>query len=129
MSNTTDTNEILVSELRPMLQYFNEELGQYVNREERFKLGQVLTVIDAAIADPEQRKAIKDLINNSWWGGNSRLSEGPMVNPHSDLRALCKALGFELYDQNQLAAPSAPDENLEWEQKRYRDVVATRKTK
>lgn len=117
---------VSVSELRPMLQYFNEELGQYVNREERFKLGQVLTVIDAAIGDPDQRKAVKDLINNSWWGSNGRLSEGPMANPHTDLRGMCKALGFDLYTESDGPPPPSNHEDLQWEQKRYRDVVKTK---
>jgi hypothetical protein len=124
--NPEDNPSISVTGLRPMLQYFNEELGQYVNREERFKLGQVLTIIDASIGDPDQRKAVKDLINNSWWGGNGRLSEGPMTNPHSDLRGMCKALGFELYDESRLAAPAGHDESLAWEQKRYLDAVKTK---
>jgi len=34
---------------------------------EKFRLGKVLTVIDACIADPEQRKAIKDLIKGAYW--------------------------------------------------------------
>lgn len=32
-----------------------------------YLLGRVLTIIDASIADPEQRKGIKDLINNAFW--------------------------------------------------------------
>jgi hypothetical protein len=34
------------------------------------RLGRVLTIIDASIPDQEQRKAIKDLINTSYWQGD-----------------------------------------------------------
>lgn len=33
---------------------------------QNFRLGQVLTIIDASIVDKEQRKAIKDLIKNAF---------------------------------------------------------------
>lgn len=37
----------------------------YVRR--KYTLGRVLTIIDASIADPQQRKGIKDLIEQSYW--------------------------------------------------------------
>lgn len=105
-----------------MLQRFNEDLGQFINAEERFKLGRVLTIIDAAISDPEQRKAIKDLVNNEWWNNNVRNTEGTMTNPHSDLRAICTVLGFELYESNAGQLP-LEDNYQEFVVKRY-DKVA-----
>lgn len=36
----------------------------------RYFLGQVLTIIDASISDKEQRKAIKNLIQNKFYDGN-----------------------------------------------------------
>lgn len=129
MSNET-TPIIEVPELRPLLQTFNEELGQYVNTKERRLLGKILTIIDAAIADTDQRKAIKDLVNNAFWGGDGGAvpSDGGMDNPHSDLRAICKLLGFELYpESDNLPGQHSLNENLEWEQKRYRNAVANRK--
>lgn len=125
-----DTIEIVeIKSLRKVLQQFNEDLGQYINAEERFKLGRVLTIIDASIADPEQRKAIKDLVNNEWWGNNhTRVSESTMANPHSDIRGLTEALGFELYpvsDNEPLAEPH--DSNQGWIVNRYKNVLTTRK--
>lgn len=114
------------SNLRTLLQKFNEDLGTYINAEERFKLGRVLTIVDASIADPEQRKAIKDLINNEWWNGNARATEAQMANPHSDLRAICEVLGFELYPPESTANLPLGD-NLEWTKKRYQDALVTRK--
>lgn len=108
--------------LRKVLQKFNEDLGTYVNNEERFKLGQILTIIDASFADTEQRKAVKDLVNNSWWGGtltNRAVQNDGMGNPHSALRAICELFGFDLYPENadQLTAPAG--ENLDWLKKKY----------
>lgn len=85
---------------RAGLQNFNEELGVYINENDRYKLGKVLTIVDATISNPEQCKAIKDLINSAWWGNDNRISGGAMSNPHTDLRAVAKALGFELYEKS-----------------------------
>lgn len=99
-----------VTRLRPMLQNFNEELGRWVNDERRNKLGRILTIIDASFNDPEQRKAVKDLVNDMWWSDNSRPSNGTMSSPHTDIRGLTLALGFELYPESKtgpmLAGPS-----------------------
>jgi hypothetical protein len=111
-----------IKPLRKVLQRFNEDLGVYINDDQRFKLGRVLTIIDASISDPEQRKAIKDLINNEWWGPNTQLSRGPMSSPHTDLRGLCQALGFELYeDKPGIPENAGPDENA-YAAKRYEKV-------
>jgi hypothetical protein len=105
--------------LRKVLQRFNEDLGQYINAEERYKLGRVLTIIDAAISDPEQRKAIKDLVNSEWWGNGSRPSESAMHSPYTDLRAICQLFGFELYEPT--AGEGLPTEDLSWVVKRYKN--------
>lgn len=88
-----------VSQLRPMLQHFNEEIGCYINDDQRYRLGKVLTLIDASVSDLEQRKAIKDIINDFWWkiSPQSRISDVGMASPHSDIRGLTQALGFDLY--------------------------------
>jgi len=122
-----DLDNVEVVRLRKVLQQFNEDLGQYINAEERFKLGRVLTIVDASIADPEQRKAIKDLVNNEWWSAHRPTTDTPMTNPHSDLRAICKVLGFELYlpQRGDIGLPTAPDDT-EWIVKRYNKVLATK---
>ena len=107
-------DEVEVSSLRPMLQHFNEELGRYINEKERFKLGRVLTIIEASFTDPEQRKAVKDLINDIWWGQSSYNYVGSnttMVNPHVDIRGLALALGFELYplEKGSVHPPESPE--------------------
>ena len=126
---STDTNEITIKPLRAVLQQFNEDLGQYINAEERFKLGRVLTIIDASISDPEQRKAIKDLVQNEWWGGSNRPTEAPMINPHADLRGLCLALGFELYpeDANQKIGTLLDSDTGKLSAKKYENAINNRK--
>lgn len=101
----SEVNVVEVKPLQKTLQRFNEDLGQFINADQRYKLGRVLTIIDAAIADNEQRKAIKDLIQNEWWTSSIRPAESPMENPHTDLRGICIALGFELYEHNTLSQP------------------------
>jgi hypothetical protein len=40
------------------------------NGEKKFLLGNVLTVIDGLFADPQQRKAVKDIIEQLWYQRN-----------------------------------------------------------
>lgn len=122
----SQTNEVNVKQLRNALKKFNADLGSYINGEERFKLGRVLTIIDASIADPEQRKAIKDLVNNEWWNSSGlRPYDGPMQNPHTDLRGLALALGFELYEASDL--PPSPSGEIhdadKWASEKYKEVL------
>lgn len=128
MSATLELNE---NTIRPVLQHFNEQLGQYINANERNKLGKVLTILDASIADREQRKALKDLVNEAFWGGDrSIVSEGGMYNPHSDMRAICELFGFDLYPEIEsgLHAQAHPyeKEDLGWIQKRYKNALDNR---
>jgi len=125
-----ETTNVAVQDLRKLLQQYNEDLGIYINSDERYRLGQVLTIIDASISDKEQRKAVKDLINNGWWGGftGTRDRDGvKMSSPHEDIRALCESLGFALYENNELlTAEPAYNTAREWQVKRYTDVLKTR---
>jgi hypothetical protein len=104
-------NIVEVKSLRPMLQKFNEDLGQYINDDQRYKLGRVLTIIDASFSDPEQRKAVKDLVQSEWWSHSRVPSDTPMASPHTDLRAISKALGFELYIESDHAVPISMGEH------------------
>lgn len=124
MSN--EKSEVQVKDLRAVLKKFNEDLGQYINAEERYKLGRILTVVDASISDPEQRKAIKDLINSQWWDRSYRATETEMGNPHSDLRGICLALGFDLYPniEGQYDLPGS-DNDAEYCKQRYENVLKT----
>ena len=114
--------------LQKVLQKFNGDLGIYINDDQRFKLGRVLTIIDAAISDPEQRKAIKDLVQNEWWTrGDRNIAYESMSNPHAELSAICKLFGFELYEQNQLAVPVGEDVREEFIVKKYKKTALEEK--
>lgn len=115
---------INTEQLRKMLQAFNEDLGVHENEEDRYKLGKVLTIIDATIADSEQRKAIKDLINSAWWSRNDRIKESKMSSPHTDLRGVCLALGFELYSSNPDIVPeNTPFSGDTYAKQRYEKII------
>ena len=117
-----ESSKINESKLRPMLQKFNEDLGVYINDDQRFRLGKVLTIIDAAISDPEQRKAIKDLVQNDWW--NSRHDTiGRMPNPHTDIRGICIALGFNLYPATTTSPQNEPFDEEKYASERYAKLV------
>lgn len=111
------------AQLQKVLRKFNEDLGSYINADQRSKLGKVLTIIDASIADPVQRKAIKDLVQNGWWTDVMPTASDQMANPHTDLRAICELFGFELYDDNDLAPPQDADHLKNWTIGRYKKVA------
>ena len=54
-------------ELSPLFQLRNYILKLW-RGDKKYFLGRVLTIIDASIADPKQRKGIKDLIQEAHWG-------------------------------------------------------------
>jgi hypothetical protein len=45
-------------------------LQENLIEKKRVTVGKMLTIIDACIADAEQRKGIKDLITHSYWASN-----------------------------------------------------------
>lgn len=116
-----------VKPLRKVLQRFNEDLGKYINDDRRFKLGRVLTIIDASISDTEQRKAIKDLVQNEWWSNSVRPTDSPMSDPHEDIRGLTLALGFELYEPSNDLPEVAKSAYAEWATDRYKKVALEEK--
>lgn len=120
-----DLNEpdISVYKLRKGLQRFNEDLGVYINDDQRYKLGRVLTIVDASISDPEQRKAIKDLVNSEWWSMAARNCSNRMNSPHSDIRGLCLALGFELYPSPECVTTILDDNEERYAQQNYEKVI------
>jgi hypothetical protein len=127
MSEKENVENVEVKRLRKLLQRFNEDLGKYINDDRRYKLGRVLTIVDASIADPNQRKAIKDLVQGQWWSEGRVDDQGPMLSPHSDIRGLTLALGFELYPASEAKAPleqAGQDDYERWATTRYKKVAS-----
>lgn len=54
---------------------FYERVTSRSNEGRKHLLGQVLTIVDASYPDPVQRKAIKDMVNDLFWG-RSYYSDG-----------------------------------------------------
>ena len=54
----------------------------------------MLTIIDGAIADETQRKAVKDLVHDAWY----RPSEAVIGSPFPQMSDVTSALGFQLYN-------------------------------
>jgi hypothetical protein len=46
----------------------SDKVHEIVSESKKSFLGRVLTVIDSAISDPQQRKATKDLVNDAFYG-------------------------------------------------------------
>lgn len=127
MSKEESVN-VEVSDLRPMLQKFSNLLSQYINEEQRWRLGKVLTVIDASIADQEQRKAIKDIIQGFWWNNNHDGTPDSleMNSPNLDLTAICEALGFDLHPSEAttgFAQPMGYQDRVDFRAKSYKKAV------
>lgn len=53
----------IVVQLQKLCQRINDQLGS----DKSYLLGRVKTVVDGAIQDPEQRRAVKDLIDTAFW--------------------------------------------------------------
>lgn len=44
-----------------------DNIRSMIANHEQHRLGKVLTIIDASISDPEQRKGLKDLVKEAFW--------------------------------------------------------------
>lgn len=109
---------VQVEVLRKVLQRFNEKYGEVIADTNRNRLGKILTIIDASLQDPEQRKAVKDIIQNEWYGYNGAYP--PDFDVHIEIRKVTEALGFKLYLESELAMPV---NTLNNEFNRYEDLV------
>lgn len=72
-----------------------------VYNQRKHLIGKILTIVDASFGDPEQRKAVKDMVNDAFYGPS-------YWNKISDiLKGFAKANGIEkLYDHETLATPT-----------------------
>ena len=56
--------------LRKRLMILSERINTDIYEHRKRLLGKVLTIVDSAFTDPEQRKAVKDLIQDAWYQGS-----------------------------------------------------------
>lgn len=88
-------NHIEKNKVRKGLQELANQRSAQDYEHNKYKLGRILTVIDAAITDPEQRKATKDLVNTIWYEQSGLNYPGiSSLEMH-----LADYLGFELWDK------------------------------
>jgi hypothetical protein len=62
------TQDGLQSDLWELKGYFGNELSE----KEKNLIGKVLTIVDASFTDQEQRKAVKDLVKNAFYGDSTQ---------------------------------------------------------
>lgn len=96
----SEPKEVRVEVLRKLMQKYVDTYIEQSQESDRRKIGKILTVIDASMSDPQQRKAIKDIIQNDWYSHNEF-----DFAPAGEMRKLAEALEFELWPQDPNAEP------------------------
>ena len=66
-----------------------EDIYKHNGELDKSRLGKILTVVDGAISDETQRKAVKDLIHDAWYGASS-------YRVYPQVRHVGEALGLDL---------------------------------
>ena len=103
MESRTEPVQVPVEKLRKYLLEYRKQMSTAQNDIERNKLGQILTIIDASFADQNQRKAVKDLVNNMWY-----ISSG-WFNSYKEVGYIAEALCFKL-DPDEVQTVATPFE-------------------
>lgn len=85
---------------KKQVQLLAEKINNDIYEQRKHYIGKILTIVDASSQDPEQRKAIKDMVNDAFYGPS-------YWNHISDwILGFAKANGVEkLYDNEALSAP------------------------
>lgn len=91
------TVELNVKKARKVFKQFRDDSYEYQDELSKNRLGKVLTIIDSAIADETQRKAVKDLINDAWYSSQPR--SGKFYHGQPGLHEALSAIGFDMYDK------------------------------
>jgi hypothetical protein len=92
--------EVKVETLKIVLRQFQSDVFEYNHQLESKRLGKVLTIIDGSIADETQRKAVKDLVNDSWYSARP-------VKIYPTVSQVSEALGFEIHESPDIAPPQS----------------------
>lgn len=90
------SREVQDNNLKLNLRKLNDRTSTNIHNYKNYTVGRVLTVVDAAISDVEQRKAVKDLVTQAIWEG-----EYHTTGIFEDITSLCQAEGYgDLYDRD-----------------------------
>lgn len=91
----TDEQALLREKLRKLANVVGEE----IDRNRKYLVGKVLTVVDATTSDAQQRKATKDLVEGAFYGDTLRSPYGQAYEALDyQLRQLAASEGFELWE-------------------------------
>jgi hypothetical protein len=103
--NFGSESEISLKKVRSILRHFQSDVYEYNQRLDKNRLGKILTIVDSAISDETQRKAMKDLINDSWWSHHHSV-EG--FGDYPRLEHATQAIGFDLYEPINSGSDAVP---------------------
>jgi len=107
----SEVKVIEVEKVKLVLRKYKEDMSDFTHDTDKNKLGKVLTVIDGAIADETQRKAVKDLIHDGWYNSmNHRI--------YPQMHHVAEVLGFQLYEDAD-TLPATPMVNYN----PYKDLI------
>ena len=99
MEKTSDKEKF-----KKQVQLLSEKINNDVYEQRKYLIGKILTIVDATAQDPEQRKAIKDMVNDAFYGPSY------WNNIRELISGFAKANGIEkLYDFETLRAPQSDD--------------------
>lgn len=87
-----DSNTNSAKLLRARFFKLESRLNDAIWKNKERLMGQVLTIIDAAFSDPEQRKAVKDLVKQHFYGAE-------LAPISAELTDVAEACGFTLYEE------------------------------
>jgi predicted kinase len=86
---------------RKQAQLLAEKINENVYDQRKHLIGKILTIVDASFSDPEQRKAVKDMVNDAFYGPSywHHISEW--------IEGFVRANGIDkLYEHETLSAPT-----------------------
>jgi hypothetical protein len=89
-----------------VLQKRTEKLADHINQQiydqRKSLLGRVLTIVESALPDPEQRKATKDLVHTVFY------SESYWEGPRIQFEMFAEANGFKIFQGGDLPPSAQP---------------------
>lgn len=85
--------------LREKLRKLSNNISNHIMEHRSATVGRVLTVTDSAIADPDQRKATKNLVEQAMYDTHQHIGGSLGGAIQNDLYRLARSEGFELYEE------------------------------
>lgn len=95
--------------LKEKLRKLSNNISQSIQEDRSNKVGRVLTVTDSAISDPDQRKAVKSLVENAIYGDMTNEVGGTLGGRIMfNIESLARSEGFELWNTLTETTPAEP---------------------